>query len=231
MSSLSTMGVTLVVGVGAAVGAYYFLRHVLGPWELKLIDHFQSWTEHQSTFMTVLIVGGSSMLVVLQILMWAWGKLITDRSKPTDMRWFYLLIGALVLVAGADLWTYVIHPSASTVQDLHRHPTWYRIRLHFDTVIVLLAAGCSIYLFRRRFLIAYGFSEIVVAVLSNLALIDEIDLTRLPHIALTSTQLIEAGALVYLLSQGVSDTMDGVTAMRERWAASAAKYSSGPTVP
>jgi len=218
LHSVGAMAATLVVAVVAAVGAYYFLRHVVTPWEATAFDHFQSWTERQSTVMSVLIVGGVSMLLVFQIAVWAYGKLATERSKPTDMRWFYGLIGGLVLVAGADLWTYVIHPSRATVEDLHRHATWYGIRLHFDTVIVLVAAGCGIYLFRRRYLIAYGFGEVVVAVLSNLALIDEIDLTRLPHIALTSTQTIEIDALVYLLSQGVSDLMDGVTAMRERWA-------------
>ncbi len=224
LHSVSAMAVTLVVAVIAVVGANYFLRYVVGPWELMLFDHFQSWTERQSTVMSVLIVGGTSMLLVLQVAAWAYGKLATERAKPTDMRWFYGLIGGLVLVAGLDLWTYVLHPSATTVADLKRHATWYGIRLHFDTVIVLVAAGCGIYLLRRRFLIAYGFGEVVVAVLSNLALIDEIDLTRLPHIALTSTQMIEIGALIYLLSQGVSDLMDGVTAMRERQAAASAQF-------
>jgi len=226
LSSLSRMMVAGVAGVVAAVGVYYFLRHVVGPWEATVFDHFQSWTERQSTFMTAVIVGGTFLLFALQVVVWASEKLMTSKSKPTDMRWFYGVIGGLVLVAGADLWAYVIHPSATTVRDLQRHATWYRVRLHFDTVIVLVAAGCAIYLFRRRYLIAYGFGEILVAVLSNLALIDEIDLTRLPHIAMTSTQVIEVGALLYLLSQGVSDLMDGVTAMRERWAADAAALDS-----
>ena len=82
-------------------------------------------------------------------------------------------------------------------------------------VILLIAVGIVIYLFKSKSQLLYGVSEIVIAVLSNLVLITRMDVSSSGHITLSGSDAISIVVFTYLLSRGIGNVVDGAAVYRE----------------
>jgi hypothetical protein len=107
--------------------------------------------------------------------------------------------------------------TATFAHDLFvRHPLYFDIAFRTDVVIVLTAFAVFLYWFKSKAKMFYGFTEIVIGILSNLTLIGHLDISHFPRLILTTQDIIAFGAFTYLLSRGVSNVMEGAVSYRQR---------------
>src|SRR5437660_9206333 len=81
-------------------------------------------------------------------------------------------------------------------------------------VAALLILGTCIYAFKRWNKAVFGVSEIVVALLSNSALLNHINLSHFPD-NMSSADALAVGVFTYLLSKGVGDVLEGMEEKEE----------------
>ena len=84
-------------------------------------------------------------------------------------------------------------------------------------MLLLTAFALFLYWFKPKTKILYGFSEILVAILSNLALIGRIDLSHIPQVTISWQDGIAMGAFTYLLSRGITNVIEGASVYRDRF--------------
>jgi hypothetical protein len=61
-------------------------------------------------------------------------------------------------------------------------------------VMALLTGGTALYIFKQQAKIAYGISEIAVGILSNVVLLQRIDVSQFPKLGITWQDWINVGA-------------------------------------
>jgi hypothetical protein len=70
--------------------------------------------------------------------------------------------------------------------------------------------GLLLYLFKKYLKIFYGLSQIVIAILTDLSLLRDSNITHMPARDLSPLGLFAFAAFTFLLSKGVTDVVDGV---------------------
>jgi hypothetical protein len=88
------------------------------------------------------------------------------------------------------MWPYAIHPTAEAAKDIRQHPVWRASVLRFQFIALLFAVGAAIYLFKKHGKILYGVSETLVSLLSNLVLIEKVDLLHPENTHLATADVI-----------------------------------------
>ncbi len=82
--------------------------------------------------------------------------------------------------------------------------------------IALIIAGILLYLFKKYSKLLYGLSEIVLAVISNIALIERADISHLSTMTPKTSDILAFVVFTYLLSRGVSNAVEGVQERLDR---------------
>ena len=100
---------------------------------------------------------------------------------------------------------------------LIRHPLYFGVLIRTAAVMLMTSFAIFIYFFKEQSKFLYGLSEVVIAVLSNLALIGRIDFSKMPHVIGSGTDVIALCAFTYLLSRGISNMMEGAASYKLRF--------------
>lgn len=132
-------------------------------------------------------------------------------GHTSGSKWLYTTLGALALQECALFVRLAMGLDRSRISQ---HLKFYSVHLRFHFVVSLLVIGMLLYLFKKASKLLYGFSEIVIAIATQLALINGINLTNLSESTLSSTQIIGIGGLTYVLARGVTNVVEGFSELR-----------------
>jgi hypothetical protein len=100
--------------------------------------------------------------------------------------------------------------------ELRVHPLYIASLLRVNCVTILLIIGIGLYLFKQQSKLLYGISETAIAIVSNLALIQRIDLSHPPAIHVATADAVAIGVFTYLLSRGLANAVEGADETRKK---------------
>lgn len=135
------------------------------------------------------------------------------RLRIPYVKFFAIYLGYLAI---AQLVGYFVVTRISPTLFV-RHQLYVGVFLRTDAVLLLTAFALFLYWFKSKTKILYGFSEILIAILSNLALIGRIDLSHIPQVTISWQDGIAMGAFTYLLSRGITNVIEGASVYRDRF--------------
>jgi ABC-type xylose transport system permease subunit len=121
-----------------------------------------------------------------------------DFKKRGELYWLYVTLTVLVLFFIFEFTGPFLTPRRVVSVTRQTHPMYYLALARICIVNLLLILG------------------VIVAVLSNIAIIAPLKLTDFPKTHFTTTDLLALGALAYLFSKGIGDVIDGVKQIREK---------------
>lgn len=207
-----------------AFGVLGLLAFVL--WRLNpVIDpHFQHlmtplWRYWQSKGPTS-VIGGTlwGMVLIVSVALYVAYKETNAFDTPRRSRFYWLYVTLAVLVA-FQLFSLGMFFVVTTPVAYYRYPAPpYQTHavLRENIVLTLLTIGIALYLFKQKAKLAYGISEIIIAIMSNAALMTRIDVTDFPKIGVAWQDWLNVAAFTYLLSRGISNTADAIRERQEK---------------
>ena len=182
----------------------------IAPAETHWNDVYLKWVEQGGPHLVVSHAIAFFILPVAVLLFIVYRKFHAfEKSRTRPLYWLYLTIAALTcLLVSLLCWYLIFHRSFGSL--FASHPIYYNVLLRSILCTALILVGIVIYLFKKYLKILFGLSEIVIAILSNLTLLKDSDLTHMPALNLEKLGLFAFAAFIFLLSKGVSDVVDGV---------------------
>ena len=93
---------------------------------------------------------------------------------------------------------------------------YYLMLARICLVNLLLIFGAIVAIIKQRSTLIYGAVEVIVAVISNAAIIAPLKLSDFPKTHFTTTEVLALGALAYLFSKGIGNVIDGVKQIRKK---------------
>jgi cytochrome bd-type quinol oxidase subunit 2 len=202
----------------ALLAVYLELLHLAGKYIAPHVDASFHWVvgpaerSHPILASTLEIAAFIGLLAFFIVLVMRREKVL-DARRTSEEDWLWIVFGILALVALMPLIDFVFPRTPSKFAEL---PLVHLTTLRIQLICGLIALGTALYLFKRRSRIAFGAAEIVLAILTNRALLVKLDLSTFPRLQISSTDLIAFGAMAFLLSQGITDIADGVKIVRDR---------------
>ena len=109
-----------------------------------------------------------------------------------------------------------LFPNFAVTVTRQSHPVYYLAMARICLVNILLILGVVVALIKCTSKLLYGIAEVVVAVVSNVAIITPLNLSDFPKTHFKITELLALGALAYLFSKGIGDAVDGVGDIRKK---------------
>jgi hypothetical protein len=206
----------MVLVIGYSLLASFFLMSFV-QWM-----HFNDWTERQSHNIALPIVA------IQQTLLWAFivATIILGARRNPDWRkhkflWLYILIGVSVIVGGGDLRDLIFVPSNATGTQILKHPNRSAIIFQVDLVIFLIGIGALLYLFKHRNKLAYGISELLIGVISNLILFAHLNPANFRQLTISFDDAVKLCLFTYIISRGFGNVAEGVAERRAKSVATA----------
>ncbi|MBB5315621.1 hypothetical protein [Tunturibacter empetritectus] len=182
----------------------------IAPTEIHWNDIYLSWIEKGGPH---LVIPHAIVLFILPIALFLFliyrKSHAFQKSRTRPLYWLYLTIAALTGLLVSLLCWYLIF-RRSFAGHFAAHSIYYNILARAILCTGLLLVGTLLYLFKKYLKIFYGLSQIVIAILSNLTLLQKSDLNHIPARDLSSLGLFAFAAFTFLLSKGVSDVVEGV---------------------
>jgi hypothetical protein len=139
-----------------------------------------------------------------------------DFKKRGELYWLYVTLTVLVLFFIFEFTGPFLTPRRVVSVTRQTHPMYYLALARICIVNLLLILGVIVAIIKQRSTVLYGAVEVIVAVLSNIAIIAPLKLTDFPKTHFTTTDLLALGALAYLFSKGIGDVIDGVKQIRKK---------------
>ena len=182
----------------------------IAPTEIHWNDIYLSWIEKRGPHFVVYHAIVFFILPIAAFLFLVYRRFhVFQKSRARPLYWLYLTIAALTYVLVCLLCWYLIF-RRSFAGHFAAHLFYYYVLARAILCTGLLLVGILLYLFKKYLKIFYGLSQIVIAILSNLTLLQKSDLTHMPARDLSSLGLFAFAAFTFLLSKGVSDVVEGV---------------------
>jgi hypothetical protein len=180
------------------------------PTEIRWNDIYLSWIEKQNPHLVVPHAIAFFILPIALLLFILYRRFHAfEKSRIRPLYWLHLTIAALTGLLLSLLCWYLIF-RRSFAGHFASHHFYYDVLARSILCTALLLVGILLYLFKKYWKILFGLSQIVIAILSNLTLLQKSDLTHMPALDLSSFGLFAFAAFAFLLSKGVSDVVDGV---------------------
>lgn len=182
----------------------------IAPAEIHWNDIYLSWIEKRSPHLVVLHAIAFFILPIALFLFILYKKSHAfEKSRARPLYWLHLTIAALTgLLVSLLCWYLVFRQSFGG--HFASHSFYYNVLARSILCTGLLLVGILLYLFKKYLKIFYGLSQIVIAILSSLTLLQKSDLNHMPALDLSSIGLFAFVAFTFLLSKGVSDVVEGV---------------------
>ena len=205
-------GFIFLAGVAIFVGINWFFF-----WSMPKILRFKSPLlgyfvgKGPVATVTYLICVGSAAVVIGLFLLY-WYTRAFDPALRSSEFWYKLTLKWLLVVEAGSVIVYAFLRNLWGYQR-NEFPTYVfdaSIRVVF--VITLLTIGIAVYIFKQKSKILYGLSEMLIGILSNLAVIEHIQITNSLGVHLSADEWIKVGAFTYLLGSGFANVADGVKA-------------------
>ena len=185
-------------------------------WTFRHLDQMMTWIESKGT--VGLVAYGTIGSIVTLPASVAGVAFITRRVyKNSDgkLRWVY----------GTATYFIVIFIYAAVTIPLMRmwFPTVWRhtklISLFYEIRIItfLISSGLLLYAFKQKAQFLFGATEVLVAIIANLALLGRLDLPNSNLANIPSQDWIGIAVFTYLLSRGVGNVVDGATSLKEKY--------------
>ncbi|MBB5345301.1 hypothetical protein [Tunturibacter empetritectus] len=182
----------------------------LVPTEIHWNDIYLSWVEKRGPRFVVYHAIVFFILPIAAVLFLVYRRTHAfQKSRERSLYWLYLTIAALTGLLVSLLCWYLIFRH-SFAGHFAAHPFYYNVLARSILCTGLLLVGFFLYLFKKYLKIFYGLSQIVIAILSSLTLLEESDLNHMPALDLSKVGLFAFVAFTFLLSKGVSDVVEGV---------------------
>ncbi|SEB40412.1 hypothetical protein [Terriglobus roseus] len=137
------------------------------------------------------------------------------KRAGSDFRWIYsFLTYALVF----SLYRAAATPLVKRLfpELVSNHEVFFRWSLQVQAVIFLAIVASAIYIFKQKALTTFGFTEVIVALVSNAALLSKVDLTTFPRVQMQSGSAVALIVFTYLLSRGIGDIFDGLNKLKTK---------------
>ncbi|NYF89835.1 hypothetical protein RBB79_09750 [Tunturiibacter empetritectus] len=180
------------------------------PTEIHWNDIYLSWIEKWGPHLVIVHAIVFFILPIAVFLFILYKKSHAfEKSRTRQLYWLHLTIAALTgLLVSLLCWYLVFRRSVG--DHFASHSFYYNVLARSILCTGLLLVGILLYLFKKHLKIFYGLSQIVIAILSNLTLLQKSNLTHMPARDLSSLGLFAFAAFTFLLSKGVSDVVEGV---------------------
>ena len=200
----------------SAMWGLWFLSHKyeaaeirIGDWAFRIMEKrgqsFEVWIT--LAFLTVTFAGGLAYELR--------ERKAFQKSRKKPLYWLHLTLGYLAFIVlsqfGVLIYGQRVHGAYS-----EKHHVYYDVMLRSIFAIALIIAGILLYLFKKYSKLLYGLSEIVLAVISNIALIERADISHLSTMTPKTSDILAFVVFTYLLSRGVSNAVEGVQERLDR---------------
>ena len=131
------------------------------------------------------------------------------KSREKPLFWLWITFGYLAFVVLSQFFSmFMGHKLYGSY--IEKHHIYYDVQLRSIFAIGLILVGILLYQFKKASKFFYGLSEIALAVISNLALIERADITHVSTFTVRTPDLVAFAAFTYILSRGISNTVEGV---------------------
>jgi hypothetical protein len=206
------LGVAVLAGFLIARFAISSAAHP-GP----LLSRYIAWREHRSPITSAVLSALFFLYTIAKIGAGISLAVWYVRRKPEKRRLVLGLIAALVIASVGQ--TLLFWFSSDRVALTNHSPLLSRIELRVDLTGVLILLGIALYVFKKKAKALFGLMQVIVAVASNIALIDKFDYS--PAGQITAPGLSAIGLLVFafLLSAGIANVAEGIDELRSTHAA------------
>lgn len=139
-----------------------------------------------------------------------------DFKKRSELYWLYVTLTVLVSFFCFEFSGPFLFPRFVVSATRQTHPMYYLMLARICLVNLLLILGAIVAIIKQRSTLIYGAVEVIVAVISNAAIIAPLKLSDFPKTHFTITEVLALGALAYLFSKGIGDVIDGVKQIRKK---------------
>jgi hypothetical protein len=199
------------------IGVYLFVLVVLLYVADKVAQRGRHWIfgslYHDHPYLVAAIHSGGAIFILAVLLAFFYFYTGAFKKQASETRWLKLTLVLMALINVPGLLD-VLSLKSKEFIAYGPEPQVLRASVGTELVIALTTIGIAIYLFKKTHQVIYGFSEIIMAILSNIALIQSLDLTRFPKIPIQPSQVLAMGLFAYLLSAGIGNIAEGVEKMR-----------------
>lgn len=134
------------------------------------------------------------------------------QKERQTLRWLYPVLTLTVITSTWDMLEHFDHESHLWSGSAEM----FRVSLHCDVIVLLLAVGTGVYLFKRTSKFWYGVSEIAVGIVANINHVENINWTKFPRIEVPWQDKVAIVLFVYLLSRGISNVIEATTERVEK---------------
>ena len=137
------------------------------------------------------------------------------RKAEESLRWLYSIVAYFGVLLALQF------ASVPILRHLFpdfegRHVTYLQASTRVMALIALLLAAATIHISKQKTLVIFGLAEIIVAMISNAAIVGNIDFSNFPHLQTSSTSWFGLLVFTLVLRTGIGDTIDGINKLREK---------------
>jgi len=201
-------GLALVL-IGIGVGLIEFARN-----SLRYEQAVAGWLDMRPAIAVVYAVVGAFMLAAVSLY---FASVTPERKLPFADKKFgrvYVFVGVLFCLSAFQT-TAGLTLKALPSSWLLKYPQFTHTSGMIQTGTILLILGAIIYIFKKKALIIYGITEVVMAMISNVALLSKLDLYQSSPSDMVK-QLLPIFVFLYLLSKGIGNIIDGLNDLGEK---------------